>query len=41
MSEATPVYYTDDTVTLFQGHALTVLKGLPSSSVACVVTSPP
>ena len=37
----TDPYYTDDTLTLYQGDALTVLRDLPASSVDCVVTSPP
>jgi site-specific DNA-methyltransferase (cytosine-N4-specific) len=34
-------YYRDDQVTLLLGDALDVLRELPSSSVDCVVTSPP
>lgn len=34
-------YYSDDSVTLHHGDSLTVLRGLPSGSVNCVVTSPP
>lgn len=34
-------YYTDEQVTLLLGDALEVLRELPSSSVDCVVTSPP
>jgi DNA modification methylase len=32
---------TDDAVRLLQGDALTILRGLPSGSVRCCVTSPP
>ena len=35
------LYYTDESVTLHHGDALEVAKGLPSSSVDCIVTSPP
>ena len=31
----------DDSVSIYQGDALTVLSTLPSDSVHCVVTSPP
>lgn len=42
MCDATPTpYYLDDSVTLYEGDALATLKGLPSGSVDCVVTSPP
>jgi DNA modification methylase len=34
-------YYSDDTVTLYNGDALAVLGELPDGSVNCVVTSPP
>lgn len=34
-------YYRDDTVTLWHGDALTVLRDLPDASVDCCVTSPP
>lgn len=34
-------YYADDAVTLHLGDALTVTKNLDSSSVNCIVTSPP
>ena len=34
-------YYRDDAVTLWLGDALHVLRGLPSGSVDCIVTSPP
>ncbi len=37
----TAPYYADDTVTLWQGDALEVLRRLPDSSADCVVTSPP
>jgi len=37
----TEPYYSDDTVTLYHGDALAVLRGLPDSSVDCCVTSPP
>lgn len=37
----TAPYFTDDTVTLYHGDALAVLRTLPSASVDCVVTSPP
>jgi site-specific DNA-methyltransferase (cytosine-N4-specific) len=37
----TTPYFTDDTVTLHHGDALSVLRTLPSASVDCVVTSPP
>lgn len=40
MSENTP-YYTDDTVTLWLGDALDVLRRMPEQSVNCIVTSPP
>jgi site-specific DNA-methyltransferase (adenine-specific) len=33
--------YHDTRVTLYQGHALEVLKNLPADSVDCVMTSPP
>ncbi|MEH0417862.1 DNA-methyltransferase [Streptomyces sp. B21-083] len=36
-----PPYYQDEQVTLLLGDALQVLRELPSSSVDCVVTSPP
>ena len=35
------VYYQDETVTLYHGDALEVLRTLPDQSVDCVVTSPP
>lgn len=34
-------YYTDDTVTLYHGHATKVAEALESSSVQTIVTSPP
>lgn len=34
-------YYRDDSVTLYHGDALEVLRDLPDSSVDCCVTSPP
>lgn len=34
-------YYSDDSVTLWHGDSLTVLRDLPSGSVDCCVTSPP
>jgi DNA modification methylase len=34
-------YYSDDSVTLWHGDALAVLRGLPDASVDCCVTSPP
>lgn len=34
-------YYQDDSVTLWHGDALTVLRTLPDASVDCCVTSPP
>lgn len=40
MTEPTP-YYTDDTVTLHHGDALTVARTLPTASVQTIVTSPP
>lgn len=39
LHEAT--YYSDDTVTLFHGDALAVLREMPDQSVDCCVTSPP
>lgn len=38
---STEPYYSDDLVTLYHGDAMEVLAGLPSSSVALVVTDPP
>ena len=35
------LYYTDDSVTLYHGDALDVLRELPDASVNCCVTSPP
>lgn len=34
-------YYSDDTVTLWHGDSLEILRGLPDASVDCCVTSPP
>lgn len=34
-------YYEDQLTTLYQGHVLDVLAGLPEASVQCCVTSPP
>lgn len=34
-------YYSDDSVTLFHGDSLAVLRELPDQSVDCCVTSPP
>lgn len=34
-------HYADDHLTIYQGHALDVLRELPDESVHCVVTSPP
>ncbi len=34
-------FFDDGQVTLYQGHVLDVLRGLPDESVQCVVTSPP
>jgi DNA modification methylase len=34
-------YYADESVTLYHGDALAVLRKLPDESVDCVVTSPP
>jgi DNA modification methylase len=34
-------YYEDESVTLYLGDSLTVMRNLPDSSVNCVVTSPP
>lgn len=34
-------YYSDETVTLWHGDSLTVLRTLPDASVDCCVTSPP
>jgi len=35
------IYYQDNYITIFQGHVLTELGGLPSESVQMVCTSPP
>ena len=35
------IHYEDDSLTLYHGHAHTVMRSLPSESVDCVVTSPP
>lgn len=37
----TTPYYADDSVTLWHGDALVVLREMPEASVDCVVTSPP
>lgn len=37
----TTLYYEDESVTLWHGDALIVLRGLGSESVDCIVTSPP
>jgi site-specific DNA-methyltransferase (cytosine-N4-specific) len=37
----TAPYYADDTVTLYLGDALDVLRTLPDGSADCIVTSPP
>jgi DNA modification methylase len=37
----TATWYADDSVTLYQGDALDVLRTLPTGSVNCCVTSPP
>lgn len=34
-------YYTDDSVTLYHGDALAVIRDMPDGSVDCIVTSPP
>lgn len=34
-------YYEEPNAVLYQGHALSILKGLPSESVDCAITSPP
>jgi len=34
-------YYSDDWLTLYGGDCLEVMRGMPSDSVDCVVTSPP
>jgi site-specific DNA-methyltransferase (cytosine-N4-specific) len=34
-------YYADDSVTLYHGDSLTVLREMPDASVDCCVTSPP
>lgn len=38
---AQTAYYADDSVQLFHGDSLSVLRGLPDGSVDCCVTSPP
>lgn len=40
MSDVTP-YFRDESVTLWHGDSLTVLRDLPDQSVDCCVTSPP
>ena len=37
----TTPYYEDDSVTLWHGDSLEVLRELPDASVDCCVTSPP
>lgn len=34
-------YYEEPDATIYQGHALDVLRGMPAGSVDCVITSPP
>lgn len=34
-------YYQDDSITIYNGDVLEVLKNLQSESVQCCVTSPP
>ena len=36
-----PAAFSDEWLSVYGGHALDVLRGLPSGSVDCVVTSPP
>jgi len=35
------VFYEDEITTIYCGHALDVLRGLPDESVQMVITSPP
>lgn len=37
----TTPFFQDDRITLYQGHAMEVLRALPDESVDCCVTSPP
>ena len=39
--ETTQIYAADASIQLLHGDALAVLRGLPSGSVRCIVTSPP
>jgi len=41
VTDANAPYWQGQGVTLYRGHALNVLRSLPSGSVHCVVTSPP
>lgn len=41
MREKNAPYYSDDTLTLYHGRALTVARRLPSQFVQTIVTSPP
>ena len=34
-------YYEDESVTLYHGDALAVVREMPNGSVDCIVTSPP
>ena len=34
-------YYEHNRVSIFQGHIVDILQGMPDESVHCVVTSPP
>ncbi len=35
------LYYSDDFVQIYNGHAVEILKNMADESVQCVVTSPP